>query len=334
MSFGNYAYTAYVVLFCLIALVLYLGYLLWKVRVLRRLIPRGDVREGLVRRRGFLVRLKEAALILAVLLFGVALLRPQWGEKMREVRKEGVDIMVALDVSRSMLARDVKPSRLSRAKDAVRFLAESARGDRMGLVLFAGDAFLQCPLTADLGAFQMFLAAAGPDSVHLQGTDLSRAFETAYRVFQKRRNTSRVLVMITDGEDHEGNVESAVRRFRELEVAVYTLGIGRENPELIPADGKDDSADIFLRDRSGGLVKTRRNTDLLKRISRETGGEYADITDSLSGVSGIVRMLSEQTKNEYGSRIVKERQERYQIFVLALILLLAAELFLPERRLE
>ncbi len=333
MAFANQTYIVYIALAAAIIMALYAGYIFWKGMILSRLMANPSVRARLVVRDRFLSALKAGLIFLCAALFAFTALRPQWGEETREASSEGVDLLVALDVSNSMLARDVNPSRLERARDAVRLLAESLRGDRAGLVLFAGEAFIQCPLTTDMGAFAMFLDAAGPGAVRIPGTNMGAAFEMAYRVFNKRRMTSRNLVVISDGEDHEGKVEAAVEKFKDLGVTVFAVGVGREGGEVIPLSADDASGDIYQKDSSGSVVRTKKDPGILRKVARATGGEYIDITDGFSGIYRIIDTMGREARNPYGTRIVKEKKERYQIFALILAILLMTELLLPERRL-
>lgn len=334
IGFANLKYLLYISLITVIVLALYIVYLFWKKRIISALIGSGGVWESLIRGSRRAAAIKAALIIFSIILFGFVVLRPQFGEKAREVNYEGSDVLIALDVSNSMLAQDVKPSRLQRAKDAVRWIAESLKGDRIGLILFAGDAFLQCPLTNDIGAFMMFLDSAGPESIRLQGTDIGRVLRESYRVFTKKRLTSRILVLITDGEDHEGSAAEAVARFRELDVSVYTIGVGRDDGEFIPVGDSDSSEDIYYRDTNGNLIRTRKNPGLLKKIAALTGGGYIDITDNFFGLKFILEIISDQQKNKYGSKIIKERKEQFEIFAVVLLLLLSVELMLPERKRE
>ncbi|HSV97619.1 MAG TPA: VWA domain-containing protein [Spirochaetota bacterium] len=328
MDFANYRYLAYVLLAGAIILAFYAAYLGWKRRVLRSLAPRADMRAALLAGSPIVRALKTVMIALCVVLFSVAVLRPRWGETMRESRNEGVDLLVALDVSRSMLARDVPPSRLERAKDAVRLMANSLGGGRTGMILFAGDAFLQCPLTEDAGAFMMFLDSAGVGSVRRQGTDIGRALEAAEKVFAAKRMTSKMLVLITDGEDHEGRAVDEARRLRKLGVSVHTVGIGTATGGAVPLDERSDE---YLRDDGGGTIISGKNSAVLERIARETGGEHLDITADLSDIYRLIRLVGDQDKLSHGSRIVKEKVERFQLFVLVLIVLLSLELMIPER---
>ena len=332
MDFANLIYIIYILLAASLVAALYGGYLFWKKMMLSRLIENPAVRSLLVRRVGTVTRIKICIIFFCIALFAFTVLRPRWGEHMREVSSEGVDLLVALDVSRSMLARDVSPSRIERSRDAIRMLAESLRGDRIGLIVFAGEAFIQCPLTSDLGAFSMFLDGSGPGVVRSQGTDIGSAFEMAYRVFSKRRHTSRNLVIITDGEDHAANVDAALAKFRDLGVTVFTAAVGSESGEVIPLGDDDPSGEVYQKDRDGKVVRTVKNTGLLRRIADETGGEFIDISGGFSGVYRIIDKISGAERNIYGSRIVKEKKEQYQVFALLLAFLLMLELMLPERR--
>jgi Ca-activated chloride channel family protein len=333
MAFANQKYFIYIALVAAIVMALYAGYIVWRGVIVSRLLANPSVRARLVMRDRFLSALKAGLVFFCAALFAFTALRPQWGEETREATSEGVDLLVALDVSNSMLARDVSPSRLERSRDAVRLLSESLRGDHAGLVLFAGEAFIQCPLTSDMGAFNMFLNSAGPGAVRIPGTNMGAAFEMAYRVFNKRRMTSRNLVIISDGEDHEGKVDAAAEKFRDLGVTVFAVAVGREGGELIPLSGDDTSGDIYQKDTSGSVVRTKKNPGLLRRVAEATGGEYIDITDSFSGIYRIVDRMGREARNPYGTRIVKEKKERYQVFALILAVLLLIELLLPERRL-
>lgn len=331
MSFGNYKYLIYIALVSFIMLALFIFYLWWKKRAVMHLIKNRNLRNTLLVGSTVRQKITAASVIISIILFSFVLLRPQWGDLVREVNNEGTDLLIALDVSKSMDAQDVSPSRLARAKDAIKVMAESLKGDRAALILFAGESFLQCPLTSDIGAFVMFLNSVNTNSIRLQGTDIGSAIRASLRVFAKRRMTSKILVLITDGEDHEGNYSGEIKKLQELGIAVYTVGIGTQSGDAIPA-GDDRSGAGYFKDDSGKIVQTRKNTGLLKRIADETGGEYLDITDNLSDVYRIMKIISQQEKNQLGSRIVKEKQEQYQIFAFILMIFLSVSIMLPERR--
>lgn len=329
IAFSNHNYITYIFIGVSAVTAAHVFYSIWRRMAVNSAI--GDRRAASKIVAGLYSRilLKEILIILALIASSIVLLGPGWGEKIRETANEGTDVLIALDVSRSMLAKDVDPSRLEKAKKAVKVIAESLNGDRIGLIVFAGDAFLQCPLTNDIGAFMMFLDSAGPDSVRVQGTDIGKMLAQAGKVYQKKRLTSRMLVVVTDGEDHEGGVDAQIDKFRELGVSVYAAGIGRDG-DLIPADGNNEDGN-FYRDSSGALIKTKKNEGLLKQLADKTGGFYIDITDNFSGLGKIINLIEGKEDTYYGSKMVREKIDRTYIFLIVLIILLAAEMFIPER---
>ncbi len=331
IGFANSHYMIPVVSGAVFLVLVYLTYILWKGHILRTLSSRGANPERLLRGSLLARRVKPVLIILAIVLFALTLLRPQWGERTREVASEGTDVLILLDVSRSMLARDVEPSRLERSKSAIRWIARSLKGDRIGMILFAGDAFLQCPLTQDIGAFMMFLDAAGPDALSRQGTSIGRALDQAQKVFRKKRMTSRMLVLITDGEDHEGALMEQARRFREMDVSIYTVGVGRTGGSGIPVSDTTEATDLFVKDKTGRSVRTRKNESLLKKIAAVTRGSYLDISRDLSDLKFLLEIIEDQQTREYDSRMVREPKERFYFPAALLLLVLVIEAALPER---
>jgi len=330
ISFLNYDYIVYILIIAAVVIAFHIFYSIWRRMAVSSAIGDSKAAKRIVAGLYSRILTKEILIFLAVIVSALVLLAPGWGERVKETSNEGTDVLIALDVSRSMLAKDVDPSRLEKAKSAVRVIAESLNGDRIGLIIFAGDAFLQCPLTNDIGAFMMFLDSVNPDSVQIQGTDMGRMLAEAGKVYQKKRLTSRMLIVITDGEDHEGGVDAEADKFKELGVSVYAAGIGRGG-DLIPAEG-DGDAGTFYRDSNGALVKTGKNEDLLKQLADKTGGFYIDITDNFSGLGKVINLIEGKEKTFYGSRMIKEKIDRTYIFLLILIVLLGVEMIIPERK--
>jgi len=332
MVFKNYENMIYIVLVVFVPLVLLILYSSYRRRFVKRLIKSEKSRELLISASYFKIGMKEAILALSLLLGAMVLLRPSWGDVTKKVDREGADVLIALDVSMSMLATDVSPNRLERAKAAIRWITESLGGDRIGLIAFAGDAFQMCPLTTDIDAFLMFLKSVGPDSVNLQGTDFGRMLDEAKRVFSKKRMTSKMLIVISDGEDHENTYDDHISFFKENKIEVYTLGIGRDGGEFIPASGDKTTADAYYRDYDGNLIKTSKNEGLLTKLSKNTTGKYIDITGSFSGLKSVISKIDSEQQNYFGSKIITNKKERTAMFLLILILFMIMELSLGESK--
>ncbi|UCE70958.1 MAG: VWA domain-containing protein [Nitrospiraceae bacterium] len=271
-------------------------------------------------------------LLMSVFLVSIALMRPQWGFEWKEVTRSGLDILIALDTSNSMLAEDVKPNRLERSKLAVKDLIRQLRGDRLGLVAFAGNAFLQCPLTSDYSGFMLSLDDLDVNTIPKGGTSLSNAIRVALDSYEGGKKKYKVLVIITDGEDHEGNAREWAEKAKERGIKIFAIGIGTKEGELIPVTD-DAGKKGFLKDRSGNVVKTRLDEDTLKEIALMTGGSYVKSTQSEFGLDLIYEeKLSTMEKKEVKSRMVKQYEERFAIPLAAALILLCVEPLIRERR--
>lgn len=264
----------------------------------------------------------------AVLALAVALAGPMWGFRWQQVQREGIDLIVAIDTSRSMLATDVKPNRLARAKLAVQDLLQQLQGDRIGLVAFAGSAFLQCPLTLDFGAFLQSLDAVDAGIIPRGGTSLTAAIDTALAAFEGRQAEHQALVIITDGEDHEGDVKEAVKRATDRGIKIYTVGIGTAEGELIPLEQGG-----FLKDRKGQVVKSRLDESTLQEVATDTGGAYLHATDTAFGLAELYRdYISTMEKRELASTLERRFEHRFQWPLVIAFVLLIAEPLVGERR--
>ena len=277
-------------------------------------------------------RLKNAMLVLALVMLIFGLMRPQWGFQWQEVKRRGLDIIIALDTSNSMLAEDVLPSRISRAKLAIKDLVKKLHGDRVGLVAFAGTSFLQCPLTIDYDGFLLSLDDVDVDTIPIGGTSLSNAIYKSIESFEGGKNQEKILIVITDGEDLEGGVEAAIQKARASGVKIFCVGIGSDKGELIPVfDEKGKMA--FLKDEEGNVVKTRLREDLLQRMAIETGGMYVHATGAEFGLSLIYdERLSKLQKQDFESRMEKRYYERFQIPLTFAIFLLFIQPLIGDKR--
>lgn len=276
------------------------------------------------------MRRRTTLWLLAVSLCAAALARPQWGFHWQEVRRRGLDIVVVLDTSRSMLAEDIKPNRIQQAKWGVRDLLKKLKGDRIGLVIFAGSSFLECPLTIDYAAFLMTLDDVYVGIIPRGGTAIAQALRTAIESFEENPDADRAVVLITDGEDHEGDPLSLLGDLKKKNVRVYAIGVGSTEGELIP-DSEDGQAS-FLKDRSGNVVKSSLREDVLQRLALETGGAYVR---SAPGDFGLDRVfdqgIARLKRDEQESRVTKVYSDRFTWFLGLGFALLAAEAVLAER---
>ena len=262
----------------------------------------------------------------------VALAGPRWGFQWEEVRRQGVDLVVALDISKSMLAVDVKPNRLERAKLSILDLLRLLEGDRVGLVAFAGTAFLQCPLTLDYDAFAQSLAAIEVGIIPRGGTAMERAIDVGIGAFEGRQGKHGALILITDGEDHEGDASAAAARAAEHGVKIFTVGIGTVEGELIPlADQTGDRG--FLKDRTGQVVKSRLDETMLRTIAEETGGAYVRASGRSLGLDELFRdNIASLERRELKSTIERRYENRFQIPLAIALCLLAFESLIRDRR--
>jgi Ca-activated chloride channel family protein len=245
------------------------------------------------------------------------------------IERKGVDIMVALDISRSMLAEDIAPNRLDRAKHEIGKFIDLLKGDRVGLIVFAGESFVQCPLTLDYGAAKMFLDVVSTEWIPLQGTALADAVDQAVVSFRSKAKKHKVLVILSDGEDHEGEAMEAARRAAHKGVRVYTVGIGSESGVPIPL-AKSSGNVVYKKDKRGNLVMTRLNPLVLEKIALECDGKYFHAGTSLD-LTRIYAEIFEMEKKDLGMNKVAIHEERYQLFLLIAIVLLLVEYFLSER---
>ena len=270
--------------------------------------------------------------LMAIVLLLAALARPQWGFRWEDDTRRGLDILVVLDTSRSMAAQDIKPNRLQRAKWGVRDLVGKLHGDRIGLIAFAGSSYAACPLTIDYAAFAAMLEDVYVGFVPRGGTAIAQALETAVRSFEAGGVADRAVVLVTDGEDLEGDPLALIPELKEKNIRVYAVGIGTTEGELIPDEIEGHAG--FFKDRQGNVVKTVLREDVLRRLALDTGGAYVRATPGDFGLERIYDMGIAQLKRaEQAGRLSKIFEERSPWFIgAALLSLLAEALIAPRKR--
>jgi Ca-activated chloride channel family protein len=275
------------------------------------------------------------ASLLGLALLALALSRPQCGTRTELAKRYGVDVVIALDVSRSMLARDLKPDRLGRATLEVGALLDSLAGDRVGLVVFAGEAFVQCPLTTDYAAARLFLRAVSPQSVPQQGSDLGNALQAARQVLEASSagdGRAKVVLLVTDGEDLEGGAAAAAARLGEAGIRVHALAVGTPAGEPIPLTDAAGRVTGYKKDRGGEPVVTRLDLATLRAVVEKGGGELFEVGSPDRGPAAFRAALEKLQKSELESRLVVQYEDRYALAAFPGFLLLLAALLLPEGR--
>ncbi len=277
---------------------------------------------------------KFKPIILSVCIFFLilCLTRPQLGFEWKEVKRSGLDILIAIDTSKSMLAEDVKPNRLERSKLAVKDLIKKLKGDRIGLIAFAGSAFLQCPLTTDYNGFMLSLDNLDVNTIPKGGTSITSALKTAIDSYEGGKKKYKILIIITDGEDHEGKAIELSETAKEKGIKIFTIGIGTKDGELIPVTGPNGNR-TFLKDRNGNVVKTRLDESTMQEIALSTGGSYVKSRGAEFGLDLIYEeRLSKMEKREIKNQMIKKYKERFQFPLIIAILLLLIEPFIRERK--
>ena len=276
--------------------------------------------------------MKYVIITLSVIFALLALMRPQWGFEWQEVKRTGLDILIAIDTSNSMLASDVKPNRLERSKLAVKDLIKKLEGDRIGLIAFSGTAYLQCPLTIDYSGFSLALNDLSATTIPRGGTDISSAIIKALESYEAGESKYKALVIITDGEDHEGDVTKVAGKAKAEGIKIFCIGIGTQEGELIQVVDENGRRS-FLKDKEGNVVKTRLNENVLKDIALITGGTYVRASGAEFGLDLIYEeRLSKMEKKEIEAQMSKLYHERFQLPLAIAFLLLVIEPFIGDRK--
>ena len=270
--------------------------------------------------------LKFILLTLAFEFIVIGFANPQVGTKQEKVKRNGIDVFMALDVSNSMLSEDVKPNRLMRAKNFVSNFIDELRNDRLGIIVFAGKAYMQMPLTVDYSAGRMYLKTINTSLVPTQGTNVAEAVNLARENFVKGENKSKALIVITDGEDNEGGVDEAIAEAVKEGVKVFTVGVGTDNGGPIPV-GSD-----FKRDESGNIVLSKMNPVMLRDLAAKGNGKYFQLGSGKDEIGAIFKELGRMNTKDFEELTFTDFDDQFQVCLLIAALLLIAEWFISERK--
>ncbi len=277
------------------------------------------------------VILKFILLNLAYIFLIIGIANPQTGSKLENIKREGIDIVVALDISNSMLAQDIKPDRLTRAKQALFKLIDKLKGDRIGIIIFAGRAYTQLPITTDYAAAKMFVSTISTRDILSQGTAISEAINLGIESFDDNEQ-SKAIILITDGESHEGDAMGAARAASEVGIRVYTIGMGLPDGSPIPLINSYGQQTGFKKDREGNTVITKLNEVMLQQIAAAGNGDYVRANNTQAGLNKILEKINALEKSEIETRMFTDYEDQFQYFLGFGLLLLFIEFFIFDRK--
>jgi Ca-activated chloride channel family protein len=301
-----------------------------KKRALRRLGTPDLVRKLMPEFSKIRPNLKFLLQLVTLSLVIIILARPQFGSKLEEVKKQGIEVIIALDVSNSMLAEDIQPDRLTRAKQALTRLIDNLDNDKIGLIVFAGDAYTQIPITTDYISAKMFLSAINPEMVPKQGTAIGSAIELGMRSFSPGEGKSKAMILITDGENHEDDPAAAASEAFKTGIIIHTIGIGSVEGVPVPVtiNGKRD----YLKDPDGNTVITKLDEEILKKIAINASGNYVRASNSNIGLDEIFNEIRKMKKEDLESTMYTEYNDQFQIFTVFSLILLFTDFIIMDRK--
>jgi Ca-activated chloride channel family protein len=327
--FANPVYL-YLLLLLPVLIILFIINEIRKKKALKRL---GEINlvSGLVpEMSGIRPALKFTLQLIAVSAGIIILSRPQFGSRIEDVKKQGVEVIIALDVSNSMLAEDIQPDRLTRAKQAISRLVDNLDNDKIGLIVFAGDAYIQIPVTTDYISAKMFLSSINPNMVPKQGTAIGAAIDLGMRSFSPGEGKSKAMIIITDGENHEDDPVKSAEAAAKAGIVIHTLGIG--STEGVPIPIMNNGRKDFMKDADGNTVVTKLDEDILKKIALSTNGNYVRANNSNIGLDEIFNDIKKMKKQDLESTMYTEYNDQFQIFAALALFILIVDFMIMERK--
>lgn len=314
-----------------VVILFYVGMRYWRKRRLDQLGDRSLVERLMPEASRYKHTVKFLLLLVALSTLIIGWANPQWGTKREKVNRKSIDVFIALDISQSMLAQDIPPSRLERAQKFAQDLVRKLQGERIGVIIFAGNAYLQIPLTTDYGACYQFIGDTNPNMVSAQGTAISDAIELAESSFDPENQNHKALIVISDGENHEDEAMQLARRASNNGLIIYSIGVGTENGSFIPTfvGGRSD----FKRDQTGNPVRTKINEKMLEDLASAGNGSYYNLTyDNAQILEDVRNQLNDIEKREFEQRVFSEFESYFQYFIGISLILIVAEFLISYRR--
>ncbi len=314
-----------------VIVVVFLLLLVWKKRVQNRFVDKELLKKLSPNRSLFKAVLKVFVLCLAIACLSFALVNPKIGTKIENVKREGVDIVFALDVSKSMLAEDIAPNRLEKSKQLITQIINSLTGDRIGIIGYAGSAFPQVPITTDFSSAKLFLSGMNTDMVSSQGTAITEAIQMAETFYDDEGQTNRVLFIISDGEDHEGNIADIAEEAAKKGIRIFTIGVGTLEGGPIPIK-ENGVLQYYKRDQNNEQVITRLGEETLKQIAETTKGQYIEGSNTKAVIEKVTAILNGMDKKEFESKQFTDFKDQFQWFLAGALFLLVLDVFFLERK--
>ena len=314
-----------------VVIVLFLLVALWKKRTQKRFADAVLIKKLSPSRSVFKSLLKVLVLCLAIACLSFALVNPKIGTKLETVKREGVDVVFALDVSKSMLAEDIAPNRIEKSKQLITQIINSLAGDRIGIIGYAGSAFPQVPITTDFASTKLFLSGMNTDMVSSQGTAINEAIRMAETYYNDEEQTNRVLFIVSDGEDHEGSFSEIASEANKMGIRIFTIGVGTLQGGLIPIK-RNGVLQSYKRDENGEQVITRLGQETLEDIANAADGEYIDGSNTKEVIDKVTGILNRMDKKEFESKQFTDFKDQFQWFLAGALLLLMFDVLLLERK--
>jgi Ca-activated chloride channel homolog len=268
---------------------------------------------------------------LAIIFLIIGASNPQSGSKMEEVKRKGVDVMIALDISNSMMAEDLYPNRLGRAKRSIQELFTKFKSDRVGIVVFAGESFVQLPITTDYSAAKLFLNSIESDLISTQGTDIGNAISLCLKSFDEESQAAKSIILISDGENHQEEALAAIELASEKSVVIHTIGMGSIDGAPIPIYSRGNRVG-FRQNKEGNTVVTKLNESMLTELAESTGGTFVRASNANSGIDYVFSEIEKMEKVDFGSKVYTDFEDRFQYFLMIALILLIIELIIPNTR--
>lgn len=326
----RFAHPEFLYLFLILpALVLFYIYaLIWKRRAIKRYGNPSLLKALMPDRSPKRQHLKFGFLLVAIAMLIVVVAGPQFGSKLETVKRQGIEIMVCLDVSNSMLAEDVAPNRLEKAKQMLGKLTDGFTNDKVGLIVFAGDAFTQLPITSDYISAKMFLSSINPSMVSTQGTAIGAAINLAVRSFTPSETSDKAIILITDGENHEDDAAGAAKAAAEKGIHVNIVGMGDPKGAPIPIPGSNN----YMKDKEGNVVITKLSEQMCQEIAASGDGMYVRADNSNAALKALQKEIDKMNKSELDSKVYSEYDEQFQVFAWIALVLIIVEYLILDRK--